>query len=200
MEPESPESDFSRRAFVTTFVGALGAAGVAAALPGTAAAAEPAAPQASAASPRVSGIDTYLRASGVVGDSRSRNYRDWITVFGWSWGTISRTPEPLAFYTPVGRSTAGLFGKAFTAEPLKKVELRGATQAGEILRLTLTEAVIAQGSSRTSSTSGANGAETDAWSIPSYAKVTFEVRAPDSRGVLGPWSTMTWTVATGIVS
>lgn len=193
MEPDSPDSDFSRRAFVTTVVGALGAAGVAAALPGTAAAAEPSI--ASEASTRVARIDTYLRATGVTGDSVARNYRDWIEVVEWSWGTLGTVAEPLAFSTRIGRYTAGLLSKAFTAEPITEVALRGAINLGEIVRLTLQNAVVAQGSAHSAAV------DNDIWSITSYSKATFEVRTVDARrGELGPWTSMTWSITSGVVS
>lgn len=198
MEPDSPapqDSDFSRRAFVTTFVGALGAAGVAAALPGTAVAAESTSTRVVDATPRVSRVDSYLRAKGISGDSVARNYRDWIDVVSWSWGSLGTAAEPLAFTTRVGRYTAGLFGKAFAADPIAEVELRSAISLGEILRLTLQNAFVAQGSAHSTVP------DTDVWSITSYSKAVFEARTVDTRrGELGPWTSMTWSIANGTVS
>lgn len=182
-------TEFSRRAFVTSVVGAMGAVGVAAAVPGaTAQAASPSTAPSAGATPRLRGLDVFLRATGVNGDSLSAQYRGWIEVTSWSWGTLGVDSEPLTFTTRTGRHTATLMGKAFSVAPIDEVVLAAqVAQSGtEVLTLTLKNAIVAQVASE-------SGARTpvETWSLPSYSRADLRMR-PLLRATPGPWESMTW--------
>lgn len=186
-------SGVSRRAFVASVMGAIGVAGVAASVPTAALAAPGVAP--AALLPRMPIGKFFLRATGVTGDALDRGYVGWIPVVSWSWGTIATTPDSLTFRTRQGRHSAALFGKAFSQDTVDKIELNGGGQAGELLRLTLSKAIIAQGSD-----SGASNNENEVWGVPSFGVIKLEVRSVNARGALTPWESMTWNISTGVVS
>lgn len=177
-------TEFSRRSFVTSVVGAMGAVGVAAALPGSPAQAA----SGLAPAPRLAGLDSFLRVTGVTGDSTNARYRDWIVVESWSWGTLGVDAEPFTFTTRTGRHTATLMGKAFAVSPIDEVALAVSTVQGgatEVLTLTLKKAVVAQASC-------AGGDRTlETWTIPSFSRADLRMR-PLVRNTPGPWESMTW--------
>ena len=183
-------SGVSRRTFVASVMGAIGAVGAASAMPSAARAD-------TLASPRAGHVDYFLRATGVAGDSTDRTYKDWVNVLDWSWGTLSNAPEPLTFASRSGRHTVALFGRAFDGKVIDKVELvgRSTTAGGELVKVTLTNAIVSQ----VSAESGEEFA-TETWGFPSYATVKLETRYVNSRGALTAWESMTWNVATGVVS
>lgn len=186
-------SGVSRRAFVASVMGAIGAAGVAASVPTAALAAPGVAP--AALLPRMTVPKFFLRATGVTGNAIDRGYVGWIPVLSWSWGTIATAPDALIFRTRQGRHSAALFGKAFSQDTVDKIELNGGDQTGESVRLTLTKAIIAQGSD-----SGAGTNENEVWGVPSFAILKLEVRSVNARGAFTPWESMTWNVSTGVVN
>jgi len=179
-------TEFSRRSFVTSVVGAMGAVGVAAALPGSPA--QAASTSGSAPAPRLASLDSFLRATGVTGDSTNAGYRDWIVVESWSWGTLGVDAEPFTFTTRTGRHTATLLGKAFAGSPIDEVALAVTTAQGgtkDVLTLTLSKAIVAQASC-------AGGDRTlETWSIPSFSRADLRMR-PLVRNTPGPWESMTW--------
>lgn len=190
-ETES-SSGVSRRTFVASVMGAIGAAGVVAAVPSTARAA-------TLVTPRAGGMEYFLRATGVTGSSLVSAYRDWVNVADLSWGTLGRAPEPLIFTARSARHTATLFGKAFDGRPIERVEVVGRSvtqgQASELVRITLTNAVVGQ-----VSTESGDDWPVETWTMPSYATAKLETRYANSQGVLSAWESMTWNVATGVVS
>lgn len=174
-------TEFSRRTFVTSVMGALGAVGVAAAVPTSALATET-----RAGTP----YDAFLRATGVVGDSTDVNYREWIYVDSWSWGTLGKDADPLTLTTQPGRHSATLLGKAFTSSVIDEIGLvvrKVGAQSSEVITLTLKNAIVAQAMSETGSR-----ATVETWSIPSYSKAELRMRSINSRGQLGAWETAIW--------
>jgi hypothetical protein len=172
-------TDFSRRTFVTSVVGAIGAVGAAQALPAAA-----------AVTPRVRNVEGYLLVAGVEGDSNAADYRNWIELTGWSWGTDGRDAAPFVFRTGNGRHTGALLAKAFAATPIATVTLKSVLtsgQGGEFLTLTFKSAVIAQATSE----SGGQNTE-EVWSIPSFGQADLRMRSKNARGQFGPWEAMTW--------
>lgn len=183
-------SGVSRRTFVASVMGAIGAVGAASAMPASARADV-------LASPRAGNVQYFLRATGVTGDATDRTYRDWIEILDWSWGTLGNAAEPLTFASRSGRHTVALYGRAFDGKLIDKVELvgRSTPAGGELVKVTLTNAIVSQ-------VSAESGQEytTETWGFPSYATVKLETRYVNARGTLTAWESMTWNVATGVVS
>lgn len=178
-------SRVSRRTFVASVMGAIGAVGVATALPSEALADEPRAAQNAPA--------FFLRASGITGDElANRLYVGWIPVLSWSWDTVSTTAGPLTFKTRNGQQTAALLAKAFTRSTLATVELAGIVTPStrEVMRITLTNAIVTKAAVESSTT------EMEAWSLSSYRTVKVEMRS----GSTVNSEEFTWNTVTGLVA
>lgn len=186
-------SEFSRRSFVATALGAVGVAGLATALPESAQA---------AIAPRVLSGDNYLRLSGVTGDSAVRGYEGWIPLAKWDWGALSGQAQPFFLATATGKHSAAMLTKAIARTPFDKLEIAstssGAQSGIERVHITLTSAVITQASMDLAS-AAADRVEEE-WLCPAFASVKFDYRPLTNAGAPGPWQTVTWNINTGIVS